>query len=63
MRREAGPRTNGWAVPAGDERIAEVTAEDVEWADVTIVLADSARKNAFGEDVAYARASGTRLVS
>lgn len=63
VRREAGPRTNGWTMPAADERLAEVTGEDLEWADVTIVLADGARKNAFGEDGAYARASGPRLVS
>ena len=63
VRRDPAQRTHGWAVPPAEDRLAEVTAEDLEWADVTIVLADGARATAFGEEGAYGRASGPRLVS
>jgi hypothetical protein len=57
VRRDSEAWTHSWATAGHEERLAEVTSEDLEWADVTIVLADSAR------DSAEWRASGPRLVS
>lgn len=63
VRRDSVARANGWAVPSAEDRLAEVTSEDLEWADVTIVLADGGRARAFGEESGFARASSPRLVS
>lgn len=60
VRRDSGTRSNGWAAPGPEDRLGEVTVEDLEWADVTIVLADGRQVSALGED---ARARGPRLVS
>ena len=60
VRRDSEPRSRAWAAPAPDDKLPHVTVEDLEWADVTIVLADSTQLGAFGED---ARARGPRLVS
>ena len=60
VRRDSEPRSHGWGALGADDKLPEVTVEDFEWADVTIVLADSTQLGAFGED---ARARGPRLVS
>jgi hypothetical protein len=63
VRRDSRARVHGWAMPGAEDRLAELTAEDLEWADVTIVLADGAQANAFEDERGYALASGPRLVS
>lgn len=57
VRRDSESWTHAWASPAHEERLAQVTSEDLEWADVTIVLAERASAPA------QLRASGPRLVS
>jgi len=54
---------HGWGTPAADDRLADVTTEDLEWADVTIVLADSNRASGFGDSSEPSRLRGPRLVS
>ena len=60
VRRDSEPRSHGWGALGADDKLPEVTVEDLEWADVTIVLADTAQLGAFGDE---ARARVPRLVS
>ena len=57
------PTVLGWSAPPADDRLADVTTEDLEWADVTIVLADGSRARSFEESREPSRWRGPRLVS
>ena len=57
------PAVHPWAVAGVDDKLAELTTEDLDWADVTIVLADGAQSRELAEPGAYGRMSGPRLVS
>jgi hypothetical protein len=63
VRRDPEPWPHQRLAPGPDDRLAEVTSEDLDWADVTIVLADRAHRDGFGEREVQRRASGPRLVS
>lgn len=63
VRRDSGAWAGTWSVSAADDRIPEVTSEDLEWADVTIVLADGSEARSFRGIGDHAHAAGPRLVS
>ena len=63
VRRDSGAWAGTWTVFAGDDRAPEVTSEDLEWADVTIVLADGSEVRSFRGIGDHVLATGPRLVS
>ena len=62
VRRDSGAWAGTWAVSA-DDRVPELTSEDLEWADVTIVLADGSEARSFRGMSDHTQATGPRLVS
>jgi hypothetical protein len=63
VRRDSGAWAGTWALSAADDRVPEVTSEDLEWADVTIVLADGSEARSFHGNGDRMQATGPRLVS
>lgn len=63
VRRDSAAWAGAWAVPAADDRAPEVTSEDLEWADVTIVLADGSEAAGFRAVADHVQWNGPRLVS
>lgn len=63
VRRDSEAWAGPWAVAAADDRVPEVRSEDLEWADVTIVLADESDETSFRGSIVRAREAGPRLVS
>lgn len=63
VRRDRGAGLQGWPVSGPEDNIAEVSVEDLEWADLTVVLGESTRARDFGEASGPARMRGPRLVS
>ena len=63
VRRDSGAWAGTWAVSAADDRLPEVTSEDLEWADVTIVLAEGSEAKSFRGISDQMQTAGPRLVS
>ncbi|HTJ23211.1 MAG TPA: hypothetical protein VL383_12490 [Gemmatimonadaceae bacterium] len=63
VRRDSGAWAGARAVGVADDRSPEVTSEDLEWADVTIVLADGSDAPGLHGIADHMQWTGPRLVS